>query len=568
MSSGTLFDEPIKDAARARPKARTSRSKSSTGLFARVLFQSGFWESWLRRGRSRPVLLHFTDPVLGSKARANDMFQGRFTISGHVLHCLNRPPWYAAAPNPVLLAELHSFEWLRDFVAANGPAARKLARDLIRSWAVRFGRWNDLAWRPDILARRLAAWSMAAEFLLIDGEDAFVRDFQKLLTSQQRHLKVALRSAQPGTPKIEAGAGMVIVALAQIQNRVANKNLGLLGADITRHLLPDGGASSRNPEDAMRILRALVGVRAALQAASVETPEWLQQGIDRATPFVRGLSHGDGGIAVFNGAFEGDPDRNRAIIKAARMQCKPQKNAHNSGYERLVAERTLVIADANTRIPGNPPGSSGHAGALAFELSVGKDRLVVSCGTFAGDDPAWHEASRATAAHSTLVLGDENGVSDESDSERDVLHGREEDAAWIELRSDAYRERFGVEHFRRIYLADDGQEVLGEDHISVPLAQIAKAGTDISIRFHLHPQIQASLIGNSEEVLLRLANGAGWMFEAPGHQIQVEESIYLGRPGETRRSEQITLSAKMTPGGAKLIWRFARLQGAAKGSSV
>ena len=91
-----------------------------------------------------------------------------------------------------------------------------------------------------------------------------------------------------------------------------------------------------------------------------------------------------------------------------------------SGFHRLQAGRTLVIADAGAPPPlraqdsasGLPRGADrfAHAGTLSFEMSVGRDRLIVNCGAAPAAEADWRDALRATAAHSTLVLADTNSA--------------------------------------------------------------------------------------------------------------------------------------------------------------
>jgi uncharacterized heparinase superfamily protein len=60
------------------------------------------------------------------------------------------------------------------------------------------------------------------------------------------------------------------------------------------------------------------------------------------------------------------------------------------------------------------------------------------------------------------------------------------------------------------------------------------------VRFHLHPNVDASLQQDGGAVLLRLPSGSGWRLRADGMRLTLEESIYLGGP-EPRRSEQVVL---------------------------
>jgi uncharacterized heparinase superfamily protein len=75
------------------------------------------------------------------------------------------------------------------------------------------------------------------------------------------------------------------------------------------------------------------------------------------------------------------------------------------------------------------------------------------------------------------------------------------------------------------------------------------------VRFHLHPDVVASLQQDESGVLLRLPSGAGWRLRAKGARVAIEESIFLS--AEPRRSQQVALHAEA--GTASLQWAISRL---------
>src|SRR5690606_26633969 len=121
----------------------------------------------------------------------------------------------------------------------------------------------------------------------------------------------------------------------------------------------------------------------------------------------------------------------------------------------------------------------GCASTLSFELSHGEHRLIVNCGgsAFAGGQVPGRieQGLRATAAHSTLVLGDANSTAvlingklgqgvGEVEVERRMLAGDSGAAATrLEASHDGYAGRFGLIHRRILILRDDGTELRGED---------------------------------------------------------------------------------------------------------
>jgi uncharacterized heparinase superfamily protein len=90
--------------------------------------------------------------------------------------------------------------------------------------------------------------------------------------------------------------------------------------------------------------------------------------------------------------------------------------------------------------------------------------------------------------------------------------------------------------------------------------RLSGGGTRINyaIRFHLHPNVQASLTQDGQAVLLRLPSGTGWKFRHEGAgALALEPSIYSGDGAMQRRSLQLVLHGE-TAGPAQIAWRLAR----------
>jgi uncharacterized heparinase superfamily protein len=294
----------------------------------------------------------------------------------------------------------------------------------------------------------------------------------------------------------------------------------------------------------------------------VPIPAGLQTAIDRMAPMLRFFRHGDGGLALFNDSDEAEGWLIDVVLTRAEARGKPLESAPHSGFERLNLNRTLLIMDC-----GPPPpveyDRHAHAGPLSFELSVGKERMIVNCGAHPGGDPAWRDAQRTTAAHSTITVEDVNSA--------ELLPGgglgyrasevfadrREADGAiWIDARHDGYLRSFGLIHRRRIYVGPGGGDVRGEDTLEGP------GERKFAVRFHLHPTVKASMVQEGSGVLIRLPGGGGWRLRASGGVTSLQESIYLGSRGEVRRSEQIVVAAATEAGQGQVKWALTRVQAA------
>jgi len=274
-------------------------------------------------------------------------------------------------------------------------------------------------------------------------------------------------------------------------------------------------------------------------------------------PMLRFFRHGDRRLALFNNSVEEDGVVVDLALTRSETRGHPPTPAPQSGFQRLQAGQSLVIVDTGKPPPRGFDGEA-HAGALSFELSQGRERVIVNCGGYRGAKAVWRRVARSSAAHSVLVVGDTNTVEINPDGSlgrapATVRCERAEEGGhqWIAASHDGYRPRFGVTYARELYLAADGDDLRGEDKLT------GRSGAPFAVRFHLHPAVAASLAEDGGGALLRLASGAVWRLRAAGAEMALGESIYLGT-GELRKTQQIVLSGTTGPSGATVRWALRR----------
>lgn len=497
------------------------------------------------------------DPWPGNVAAGAELLEGRYRFAGETV-ASDDPPWAPPGAGRAWISALNGFDWLRDLRAVGGDAARRHARMLITSWLDRNHGWHEDSWAADVLGSRVANWISLHDFYCSSADDAFRARVFDSLARQARHLHRVMPGALEGSAMLSALRGMIVAgaALPGCERNLA-AGLRLLERELPHQVLPDGGHAERNPEAHLLALRHLIDLRAALRMARVEIPETLQHAIDRMTPALRFFRHGDNALALFNGGGEAEVALVDAVLAQSDARGRPLKSMPHSGYERLLAGRTLVLMDAG-RPPPRGLDARAHAGTLSFELSAGRERIIVNCGAHPGPTGPWRRGLAATAAHSTLTVAETNSaeVLEEGGlGRRPQRVGCErvdsEGACLVEGSHDGYVRAFGLTHRRRLYLADNGEDLRGEDALDGP------GGHDFAIRFHLHPAVEASLIQNGSTARLLLPSGMGWRLHASGAEISIAESIYLGQ-GEMRRTSQIILSGTTRPDRSVVKWALRR----------
>ena len=546
------------------------------GVFAlRSRFYGSRVYGYLLNGRQPPfIAISPEDPRPGSIDIGNELFRGVYRFAGETIHAPNEAPWAVGGGSPDWQREAHGFAWLRHFEACGGDAAGRQVRLYVKDWLTRYDQWHPLAWEPAVIGRRLISWAAASETILAGNDVVFRSLVLNSLARQVRHLGRSVGDASPGPARMTAAIGYAIGTLALTEgDKPLGKALSMVEEEIARQVLVDGGTITRNPSDLVFLLEDFVLLRDTLTRSQSEIPMKLISAIDRIAPMIRFFRHGDGGLALFNGSFEETLEPIAGILARAEAPGKPVNNAVHSGFQRLKAGRALVLMDT-----GSPktryPDSRHHAGLLSFEMSFGKDRLIVNCGASESRAGELFDLARSTAAHSTLTLNNTNAMDLTEHGGLLALppvvkaeRHDEKGNVWIDAHHEGYRAQYGLIHRRRLYLGAGGGDLRGEDILTAS-GKPPTSPLPFDVRFHLHPDVDVSILGDGQAALLRLSRGAGWTFKVRGGALKLDESLYLGRRGEVRRSEQLVVSGATDGEKVAVNWSFTRVGGPGKASDA
>ena len=539
--------------------ARSGLGKARATL-EKALYGTALYRVSLRGKRPGALAFGPVDPWPGDGDRGAALVDGVYAFAGVSVAAAETSPWSHDGISERWIEAMHGFAWLRHLNALNSPEARAHGRRLAAGWIERHGAWDKLTWRPDVLGRRLVAWLSHSNLLLAEADRTSAEALLGSLAEQARHLSRVAAGGPDGGPRIAAIKGLIFTALCLPGDDARLvQGLRLLDHELERQILADGGHAARSPAVQLEVFRDLVELHGLLAAARKPASEALRNAIDRMAPMLRFFRHGDGGLALFNTSNEQDAaliDRALALGEAGG---KAPSSAPHSGFERLLAKRTLVITDVGA--PTALSAGHAHGGTLSFEMSVEGQRMIVNCGAHAGGDGNWRDAMRATAAHSTAVIDDDDMLEWLEDGAlgrrpKRVVRNRLEDGGniWIDASHDGYRDSVGLTHRRRLYLTAEGDSLRGEDILS----GVGEA-MRFNIRFHLHPAVKASLTADGAGALLRLPNGEGWRMHSAGAALVIADSIYLGRLGERSRCEQIVLSGPIKGSTTTVKWALSRV---------
>ena len=539
-----------------------------------------------RAARARPATGFISNPepkMIGHFARGRQLMAGNFLFAGQLIEAPDNSIWDVREQVGASMSAAHGFTWLDDLAAVGDNKARKTAQGWVQDWIKRYGNGRSDGWTPDITGRRLIRWIAHGFFILRGAERPESEAYFKSAAQQAIFLSRRWKAARAGLPRFEALAGMIYAGLSLqgMEGRVGPA-IDALTRDCKVEIGPDGSIPSRNPEELLEILTLLSWVETALRDADRDVPEALTSAMHRIAPTLRALRHSDGSLARFHGGGRGlDGWLDQALAAVGTFE-QPDQALH-MGYGRLSAGRTSVIVDVDEP-PRGAAASEAHASTLAMELTSGRRPLIVNCGSGSSFGAEWRRAGRATPSHSTLTL---EGVSSSrievAKNGDEILFDRPKDVqsefsampdgARLATAHDGYRRSHGLTHVRTIDLTSDGRAVAGEDLLTIldkpdePLFDRALdreqlQGIPWSVRFHLHPEVEAVVDLGGAAVSLTQKSGEIWVFRHDGTaKMKLEPSVYLenGRL-RPRATQQVVLFGRAMSYATRIRWSLSKAQ--------
>jgi uncharacterized heparinase superfamily protein len=143
----------------------------------------------------------------------------------------------------------------------------------------------------------------------------------------------------------------------------------------------------------------------------------------------------------------------------------------------------------------------------------------------------------------------------------------------LELSHNGYQQSHGLTHARILQASVDGRSVDGEDLLMTldksdeaicdkALANVGPAGLVYAVRFHLHPDVEATLDLGGTAVAMRLKSGEVWVFRHDGQaKLSLSASVYLqnGRL-RPRTTQQVVLTGSAMSYATRVRWSLAKAQ--------
>ncbi|MCD6225320.1 MAG: alginate lyase family protein [Deltaproteobacteria bacterium] len=321
----------------------------------------------------------------------------------------NNPRW-----EKLWLYNLHYFDYLNE---KNDEQESEICQRIIERWINENPPFIGNGWEPYPLSLRIVNW---IKWVLAGNEPA--KEWIDSLYLQAWYLRRRLEFHLLGNHLFANGKALVFAGLffdGREAELCLNKGLKILSKQVPEQILDDGGHFERSPMYHAIILEDLLDlINIANVYSGMVHSDILEVWRDKSRKMLSALnkqSHPDDEIAFFNDAATGIAAGPDAIMEYAsrlgicadeeldsRVGCLP-----NTGYYSVLRNNWFLIIDAAHVGPDYLSGHA-HADTLSFELSMGRQRVLVNSGTSCYEVGQERLRQRQTPAHNTLSVDEQD----------------------------------------------------------------------------------------------------------------------------------------------------------------
>ena len=400
---------------------------------------------------------------------------------------------------------LHYFDYLGE---ENRPVRNK--KTIIESWIKSVPRGSEDAWEPFPTSLRIVNWIKWFLSQEIEGKPDpswAVSLYEQVLWLEKNieyHL-LANHLFKNGKALVFAGVFFEGVDA----KRWLKKGLKIVLSQLNEQILSDGGHFERSPmyhamilEDCLDLMNLCRGAedRTANQVNFLR--QTLQPKVEKMTAFLRGMTHPDGQISLFNDAAMGIEAKPEALF-AYDEQVMGRQLKHNSALISAFPETGYfimsprpgdrMIIDCGPVGPDYQPGHS-HCDTLSFELSLKGRRVVVDSGCCRYEDGLIRQYNRGSIGHNSVIVDKKNQseiwgahrCARRAQPINPQLYEDDKNGLVFEGGHDGYRRLVGRPiHYRRIVWR--GNEIWIDDRIE------GRGQHFVETRLHIHPNLQVEL---------------------------------------------------------------------------
>jgi len=529
--------------------------------FRNIYFKSSFYNKKLFSSIPDRIFYNPSTYLSASLTTMNNDFYNVVETSPELL-------WKKNSINKLEFENLHCFLWLAKLDRKN---TKLITKKIISSWIDNFFNYSPDAWKMEIIAKRIIAWSSNTDLTLENSNKIYKDKFFLSFIKQSNFLLKNFYSLQNETNKIICCSAIILSGII-FGEKYINYKTGIkeLEKIIKNYFDEAGFPKSRNPEEVFICLKYLILIREWFKEAQKTIPDFLNEIIVKCGNCYKVLSCENKQFPLFNGATEINHKEYDIFLKNLKYKFT-DKNNEVADLVKIKKKKFEFFIDF-----GNPPPNNYaryyQAGCLAFELTSNKQKIICNSGYGKYLLPKFTTLSRSTAAHSTLYINDTSSCIFQKNKfirkvygntliEKHKIVNKEysEDKNFYTLIAshNGYEKKFGYIHTRSIVIPKNEEKIFGEDK----LIKTKKYSNSLwySIRFHIYPNIKVVKTKAGNSILISLPNGEGWVLKSEANNLSIEKSIFFGNKNKILNNESISIYGDILEETISIKWEIEKV---------
>lgn len=452
--------------------------------------------------------------------------------------------WSQPEIDKLWLYHLHYFDVLN---APQGVIAWQQA--LIERWIQENPPAQGNGWESYTLSLRSVNWM---KWLMAGNEP--VPGMLHSLAIQIRYLYKRLEVHLLGNHLLANAKALVFAGLffeGKEAKRWLRKGLTCMHRELKEQVLADGGHFELSPMYQGIILEDVLDLVNVFNAYGERAPTQWRDLSDAMSRWLNVMCHPDEDIAFFNDAALGmaptvrelNAYRQRLQHEIETSISSPFTYLADSGYCRMQSGPAVLIADIAEVGASYQPGHA-HADTLSFELSLGRQRVMVNSGTSLYAEGKERCRQRSSKAHNTLVINDQDS-SQVWKSFRVAKRARVQNIdmqptqqeRMLTASHDGYYKTHKVLHTRTWRMREN--ELIIQDYVS------GTGEHKIELFFHLHPDIQA-VQQDAQTILLQNKAKHALATVQTSHPVMIAESSYHPAFNQSLVSQKLMIETRQS----------------------
>ena len=457
--------------------------------------------------------------------------------------------------------KLHNFFWL---FTIDLKSSKSITQSIIKNWIYKNENYNNKNWEIDILSKRVISWISNSKLTYEDGDANYKYQFISIIQKQINHLIYEINRSDHVDDKMIGCTAIILSGLCFKDEKYIAYGLNLLKEIKKYSFNNENFPKSRSLRQLIFYLKYFVLIRELLKESQNSIPEYINEIIFYLGKGYNLLWQNTKLSLLFNGNHNADYSDFDKYLQFHGYKFKSETN-EIGGYAILKNKNVSIAMDIGSN-PDKEFSNNYQSGALSFELSCAKEKVICNSGYFQNYKHRLNNISRSTATHSTLILDNTsitkfkkeiNGCSKIQKNFK-ILNKKiinEKNVLGLTASHDGYQKRYGTIHERKIEFYPNDNKLIGFDKL---IKKKNFKSTNFEIRFHLLPKSKVTKTQDGNVILIELEN-SGWKFSANNNLIDVESGLYFGNKNSFVENQNIFISGTTQKEDQVISWIIEKI---------